>query len=78
MAGGDLPPLTRAQKLWAFTAAALFLIAIGFLGFALNAQVMVAFAVGNGGRTSGVTRDGVDLTDEVKAVVTAAFDSFAW
>ena len=46
MAGGDLPPLTRAQKLWAFAAAALFLLAIGFLGFALNAQVMVAFAVG--------------------------------
>ena len=35
-------------------------------------------AVGNGGRTSGTTRTGEDLTDEVKAVVTAAFDSFAW
>ncbi len=35
-------------------------------------------AVGNGGRTSGVTRGGVDLTDEVKAVVTRAFDDFAW
>lgn len=46
MAGGDLPPLTHGQKLWAFAAAALFLIAIGFLGFALNAQVMVLFAVG--------------------------------
>ncbi|MEQ5787063.1 pyridoxal phosphate biosynthetic protein [Erythrobacter sp. NFXS35] len=46
MAGGDLPPLARAQKLWAAAAAALFLIAIGFLGFALSAQVMIVFAVG--------------------------------
>lgn len=46
MAGGDLTPLARDQKLWAFAAAALFLLAIGFLGFALNAQVMVVFAVG--------------------------------
>ncbi len=46
MAGGDLPTLKREQKLWAFAAAALFLTAIGFLGFALNAQVMVVFAVG--------------------------------
>ncbi len=46
MTEGDLPPLAPAQKLWAFAAAALFLIAIGFLGFALNAQVMVVFAVG--------------------------------
>jgi len=42
----ELPPLARAQKLWALAAAALFLLAIGFLGFALNAQVMVVFAVG--------------------------------
>ncbi len=46
MAGGDLPPLAREQKVWALAAAALFLIAIGFLGFALSAQVMVVFAVG--------------------------------
>ena len=43
----DLPPeLTSAQKRWAFSAAALFLAAVGFLGFALNAQVMQVFAVG--------------------------------
>lgn len=46
MAESDLPPLAREQKLWALAAAALFLIAIGFLGFALNAQVMAVFAVG--------------------------------
>jgi small multidrug resistance pump len=46
MAGSDLPPLARAQKVWAFAAAALFLIAIGFLGFALNTGVMQVFAVG--------------------------------
>lgn len=46
MAQTGLPPIAPAQKLWAFAAAALFLIAIGFLGFALNAQVMVVFAVG--------------------------------
>jgi hypothetical protein len=46
VAEGDLPPLAREQKVWAFAAAALFLLAIGFLGFALNARVMVVFAVG--------------------------------
>jgi small multidrug resistance pump len=46
MAEGDLPPLARDQKLWAFAAAALFLLAVGFLGFALNTGVMVVFAVG--------------------------------
>ena len=46
MAEPDLPTLTGEQKRWAFAAAALFLVAIGFLGFALNAQVMVVFAVG--------------------------------
>lgn len=46
MASADLPPLGNEQKLWAFAAAALFLLAIGFLGFALNTQVMVVFAVG--------------------------------
>ena len=42
----DLPALTGEQKRWAFAAAALFLLAVGFLGFALNAQAMVVFAVG--------------------------------
>jgi small multidrug resistance pump len=42
----DLPALTGEQKRWAFAAAALFLLAIGFLGFALNTGVMVVFAVG--------------------------------
>lgn len=46
MAKGDLPPLTPAQKRWAFGAAALFLLAIGFLGFALNTGVMQVFAIG--------------------------------
>ena len=43
----EVPPdLTPAQKRWAFSAAALFLAAVGFLGFALNAQVMQVFAIG--------------------------------
>jgi len=46
MAQADLPPLSGEQKRWAFAAAALFLLAIGFLGFALNTQVMMLFAVG--------------------------------
>ncbi len=46
MAEPDLPPLAAEQKLWAFAAAALFLLAVGFLGFALNTGVMVVFAVG--------------------------------
>lgn len=40
------PALTGEQKRWAFAAAALFLLALGFLGFALSARVMVVFAVG--------------------------------
>jgi hydrogenase/urease accessory protein HupE len=43
---GDLSPLTGEQKRWAFGAAALFLLAVGFLGFALNTGVMRIFAVG--------------------------------
>ena len=35
-------------------------------------------AVRSGGRTSGTTRDGVNLDAEVRAVTTAAFDSFGW
>ncbi|MFN3864506.1 MAG: pyridoxal phosphate biosynthetic protein [Erythrobacter sp.] len=46
MAGDDLPPLSPAQKRWAFGAAALFVLALGFLGFALNTGVMQVFAVG--------------------------------
>ena len=40
------PELTREQKRWAFGAAALFLLALGFLGMALNARGMRVFAVG--------------------------------
>ncbi len=46
MTAPDLPPLTGEQKRWAFGAAALFLVAVGFLGFALNTGVMRVFAVG--------------------------------
>ncbi len=46
MSDPDLPALTGEQKRWAFAAAALFLLAVGFLGFALNTGVMVVFAVG--------------------------------
>lgn len=42
----DLPRLSGAQQRWGLAAAALFLLAIGFLGFALNTGVMVVFAVG--------------------------------
>lgn len=48
------------------------------------AEVRAAFpgaevrAVRSGGRTSGTTRDGVNLDAEVRTVVTAAFDSFGW
>lgn len=46
MTDPDLPALTGEQKRWAFGAGALFLLAIGFLGFALNTGVMRVFAVG--------------------------------
>ena len=46
MSEPDLPALTGEQKRWAFGAAALFLLAVGFLGFALNTGVMMVFAVG--------------------------------
>lgn len=46
MSEPDLPALTAEQKRWAFGAAALFLLAIGFLGFALGTGVMRVFAVG--------------------------------
>lgn len=46
MAEPDLPALSGEQKRWAFGAAGLFLLAVGFLGFALNTRVMQVFAVG--------------------------------
>ena len=46
MTDQPLPDLTRDQKIWAFLAAALFLGAVGFLGFALNTGVMRPFAIG--------------------------------
>ncbi|AWW74206.1 pyridoxal phosphate biosynthetic protein [Erythrobacter sp. KY5] len=46
MSEPDLPTLAPAQKLWAGLAALLFLIAIGFLGFALNTGVLRPFAIG--------------------------------
>ncbi len=46
MASEDLPELTSEQKLWAFGAAALFLLAIGFLGFSIANGVMQPFAIG--------------------------------
>ncbi len=42
----ELPDLTGEQKRWAFFAAALFLIAVGFLGYALQAGAMLPFAIG--------------------------------
>lgn len=46
MAGEELPPLAPVQQRWAMGAAALFLIAVGFLGFALNTGIMRGFAIG--------------------------------
>lgn len=46
MANQDLPPLSASQKTWSLAAAILFLIAIGFLGFALNTGIMRTFAIG--------------------------------
>jgi hypothetical protein len=46
VADPDLPALTGEQKRWAFGAATLFLLAVGFLGFALNTGVMRVFAIG--------------------------------
>jgi small multidrug resistance pump len=46
MAPGAPPELSGEQKRWAFAAAALFLLAIGFLGFSLSTGVMRPFAIG--------------------------------
>ncbi|WP_298302251.1 pyridoxal phosphate biosynthetic protein [uncultured Erythrobacter sp.] len=42
----ELPPLAPEQKRWALGAAALFLLAMGFLGFSLNTGIMRPFAIG--------------------------------
>lgn len=46
MPAEELPELAREQKVWAFSAAALFLAAIGFLGYSAKAGVMMPFAIG--------------------------------
>ncbi len=46
MASEELPELSSAQKRWSFGAAALFLVAVMFLGFALNTGMMRGFAIG--------------------------------
>lgn len=46
MAAEELPPLSRAQKTWSLAAAILFLLAVGFLGFALNTGILRTFAIG--------------------------------
>ena len=46
VADPELPQLTGAQKFWAGAAALLFLLAVGFLGFALNTGVLRPFAIG--------------------------------
>lgn len=46
MASEELPALTGGQKAWAFGAAALFLLAVAFLGYSLNSGVLQPFAIG--------------------------------
>ncbi|WP_086619454.1 pyridoxal phosphate biosynthetic protein [Erythrobacter tepidarius] len=46
MSKPDLPALSAEQKRWALGAAALFLLAVGFLGLSLGTGVMQVFAVG--------------------------------
>ena len=46
MSDPDLPALTGEEKRWAFGAAALLLLGVGFLGFSLGTGVMQVFAVG--------------------------------
>ena len=46
MASEQLPALAPEQKRWAFAAAALFLAAVGFLGFSLNTGILRPFAIG--------------------------------
>ncbi len=42
----DSPDLTAEQKRWAFGAAGLFILSIGFLGYALSNGILIAFAIG--------------------------------
>ena len=46
MASEELPELSRGQKVWSLAAAILFLIAVAFLGFALNTGILRSFAIG--------------------------------
>ena len=46
MAAEEIPVLSKAQKGWALAAAILFLIAVAFLGFALNTGILRSFAIG--------------------------------
>ena len=40
------PELDPSQKRWAFGAAFLFLLAVGFLGFSANTGILMPFAIG--------------------------------
>lgn len=60
-------PADRQQKLWAALAAIPFLLSIALLGFALNRQVLLAFAIGWPiiqviGYTGSLQRAGGDFT----------------
>jgi len=46
MAAEELPELSSGQKMWSLIAAILFLLAIAFLGFAMNTGIMRGFAIG--------------------------------
>ena len=46
MSEPDLPALSSSQKLWAFAAAGLFLLAVCFLGYAMQAGTALPFAIG--------------------------------
>lgn len=46
MAQHDDIELSPAQKFWAVAAALLFLLAVGFLGYAINTGIMRSFAIG--------------------------------
>ena len=46
MTDQDLPELSKGQQVWALIAAIQFLLAVGFLGFALNTGVLRSFAIG--------------------------------
>jgi len=46
MEAEELPELSAGQKMWSLIAAILFLLAIAFLGFAMNTGIMRGFAIG--------------------------------